>query len=713
MSLARLQKLVSIAAMLAFCACVGVAELEAVEGTTGEALKLAGLYLKLGQTDQCRAVLEPFLKSNPANVDGLVLLGRLELKQGHQDAALKAATAALAQAPDDIDAVIVKARSLSARGESVEAQKLLARVPPDELDKHEQELEGVLAAKALSIADIEKARTEKNDEALDDLMENARHALASHNVAKADKLTLQVLSEAPHNPDAIVLRADVLSQSGRADEAVALLQKLKAGRSTKGPFTEELAMASALQEAGRTDEARRAYQLVAGSSNYSDEDRDQARGALSSMNAQKALAEGDTAMDAGQAEKALALAEAALKSDPKNEEAKMLKARALAASGKAHDAVEMLRLLKSASPGGKRFEGQADYAGALAADHHYREALAAYQEIEDTPALYKAEERTSAREQMTDLRENDLAGGSVEVTGGSFEEGRLWRAISRFESSRFGSLRYSVDTEWDHVNLSRRMFHRAVEEDRFSSSVGLSTAWTSRFSSDFHVGGFESGVMAGAGLTYHPAGRTTLSLHADYNDPAHDTLQLMALDGRQHALTANFSVPLGKHVVVESMLQARQIEVNGTNAGHSVGTETQVRWHPVSLDDGLYFAYMLELKDFSGREGAFEREAQAFFGDGSAHPHSVFAAVPEHINRHALQAHESAHLTSALKAEASAELAWREETAKLEYGLTAGLLWQVSSSTTVNARLEYYSGGSGPNAGAGVLLGTVGAKWIW
>ena len=699
--------------MLALCVCFGGANLEAVESTTGEALKLAGLYLKLGQTDQCRTVLEPFLKSNPANVAGLVLLGRLELKQGHQDAALKAATAALALAPEDIDAVIVKARSLSARGDTVEAQKLLARVPPDELDKHEQELEGVLAAKALSIADIEKARAEKNDEAMDELLENARHALASRNVAKADKLTLQALREAPHNHAAIVLRAEVLSQSGRAGEAVAQLQKLKSGSSKQEPFAAELALASALQEAGRTGEARHSYQLVAGSSSYSDEDRGQARAALSSMNAQKALADGDAAMDAGQSEKALALAESVLRSDPANDEARMLKARALTNNGKASDAVEILRLLKKASPVGKRFEGQVDYAGALTAAHQYREALAAYQEIEDSPAEYKAEERTSAREQMTDLRENDLAGGSAEVTGGSFEEGRLWRAISRFESSRFGSLRYSVDTEWDHVNLSRRMFHRAVEEDRFSSSVGVNTAWTSRFSSDFHVGGFESGVMAGAGVTYHPAGRTTLSLHADYNDPARDTLQLMALDGRQHALTANFSVPLGKHVVVESMVQARQIEVNGTNIGHSVGTETQVRWHPISLDDGLYFAYMLELKDFSGREGAFEREAQAFFGDGPTSTHSVFAAVPAHINRHALQAHESASLTSSLKAEASAELAWREETAKLEYGLTAGLLWQVSASTTLNARLEYYSGGSGPNAGAGVLLGTVGAKWIW
>ncbi len=681
-----------------------------------ENLRLAGLYLKLGKADQCRATVEQVLRFNSASVDGLVLLGKLELRQGNQAAALKAADAALVLEPDNISATIVKARVLTAQGSNAEAQKMLALVPADELERHEAELEGLIAAKDGSNPSKETPQADAEDkanDALDEMLEEARHALAARQFNKAEMLAKKVLRLSPQNADAVLLRADILSECGHADEAVGLLQKLKAQTKGAGPFPDELALASALQDAGREEESRVSFQIVANGSTYSDEDRKQARAALAAIELQRSLTEGDKELDAGHAEKALALAEAALKIEPKNEEALSLKGRALVETGHPHEAVDILRLLKTTTPVGKRFDAQTDYASALSLDRQYYESFAAYQEIQDHADLYKDEERTSAKEQITELRDNSLSGGNVEFTSGSFEEGLLLRSESHFSTTRSGRMRYSLDTDWEHLKLDHRVFGVRREEDRFTSAVGFNFAWNSHYSTDFHLGTYKSGMVAGAGVIYHPSPRTTLSLHANYNDPARDSLLLMAMDGRQHDLTANITMPFGKHFLVESILQARRIEVNGSNIGSSLGTETQFQWHPISNEDNIYLAYILEYKDFRGDESAFDRETRTFLGRRAASMRDINDAIPELINRHALQAHGELKLTPSLTAEASAEIAWRQETKLREYGATAGLQWQVTHRTCLIARLEYYSGGAGPNGGAGVALASLGAKWIW
>lgn len=704
-----------LSAVVAACLLMPPANIGAAGDSAADNLKVAGLYLKLNKPDQCRAALAQVLKADPENVAGLVLLSKLELKQGNQPAALKAADAALAQAPDNISATIVKARVFTAQGRNAEAQKMLALVPADELERHEAELEGLIAAKEGTPAKDDPAADQKdtNDDALDAMLEDARHALAAHQYDKAGKLALKASTYAPDNTDAVLLRADVLSESGHPDQAVVVLQKLKAASRSKGPFADELALASALQDAGREEEARVSFEIVAKGSSFSDEDRKLARSALAEMEVQRQLAEGDKELDAGHGQKALELAEAALKIDPANEEAKSLKGRALAETGHPHEAVAILGLLKSSTPVGKRFDGQTDFASALMADHQFYESLAAYQEIEDHKDIYKADELTSAKEQITELRDNSLAGGNVEFTGGSFEEGELFRSESHFSTARFGRLRYSLDTDWEHVKLDRKQFHVEKESDRFTSLIGLNAVWNEHYSSDFHLGGYKDGIVAGAGIIYHPTPRATFSLHANYNDPARDTLLLMAMDGRQHDLTANITIPIGKHFIIESVSQARRVELNGTNIGNGLGTETQFRWHPITNEDNIYLGYTLEYRDFSGDERAFDREARAYLGRHAASLRDVTDLIPEQVNRHALQAHGEVKLNSTLTADASAEIAWRQESKLVEYGATAGLQWQVSRKTCITARVEYYSGGSGPNSGAGVILASLGAKWYW
>ena len=58
-------------------------------------------------------------------------------------------------------------------------------------------------------------------------------------------------------------------------------------------------------------------------------------------------------------------------------------------------------------------------------------------------------------------------------------------------------------------------------------------------------------------------------------------------------------------------------------------------------------------------------------------------------------------------------MAWREEASQTEFGAVAELIWKISDRASINARVEYYSGGAGPNAGEDVILGALGSRWTW
>lgn len=673
-------------------------------------MKLAGLYLKLGQLAECRAAVQKVLATQPGNVAAQVVLSKLELREGKFTAALKAAEAALALAPDELDALIVKARALSATGKQAEAQKILARIPPAELDARADDIDG---APALNQNAAVTAPVKTGEEVLDDALDGARAALAGHHLDKADKFTQQALKLAPENADAMALRADYLADAGHPAEAAVLLKKLKARHTdARTPFGEELALAFALQDAGQVDEARASFTIVANDERFPDDEQKQAREALAGSREDRLLDEGDKALDAGNIAEAARIADEALKADPNNAEAKTLHARVLAVTGHAGEAVSTLRALKAETPAGKRFDGQGAYATALAEDHQYRDSLAEWNAIADSSA-FNDEERADARDEIADLQERHLAGGMAEGLYGKFEEGTLWREKLQLNASRIGRNRWSVSGELDQIELQARLFPHRMNEDRFSTSVGLDHLISREWSVHAAIGGFADGVMANAGFTYETASGVSLTLDAAYNDLARDTLLLQAMEGRQHSLTANFMVPLGKHFAIESTVLGRQIEADGTNIGHSIGTETQVRWHPFTLTRDVYLAYVLELKDFSGKEAAFDRAAHDFFGPTAAFVPGVYDAVPDRINRHALQAHGSVLLVPNLTASAMAEVAWRQETDTTEFGALMELLWKVSSRASLNARVEYYSGGSGPNAGEDVILATLGTQWRW
>ncbi|ONF97321.1 YaiO family outer membrane beta-barrel protein [Sphingomonas jeddahensis] len=82
-----------------------------------------------GDPDRAIGLLEPVVASDPGNVDARVQLGLAQLARSDFDAAERAFTAALAQAPDYTDAHIGLARVAQRRGDTAGALAALSSVP--------------------------------------------------------------------------------------------------------------------------------------------------------------------------------------------------------------------------------------------------------------------------------------------------------------------------------------------------------------------------------------------------------------------------------------------------------------------------------------------------------------------------------------------------------------------------------------------------------
>lgn len=681
--------------------------------TPDKAAKLAGLYFKLNQNADCRATLSRLLAKSPNHLTGLVLLGKLELREKHSDAAIKAADQALSISPDDMDATVLKAYAFLAQGKEADATKLLARVPSSELDSRSEDYKIAEAATPAPDSPASGPLSKDAADILDEKLDLVRSALAKNDLSQADKLSQAALAQAPGDLQATTVRAEMLVRAGRADEAVKILQEAKdAYPKSRGPFPAELDLADAKAEAGQTAEAMSAFKAIANDERFTAEDREQARKALTEDRRSTLVAAIESALDKGQKDEATRLLTEALTLCPKCPEVRALHARVLAATGQSAAAVSQFEEIKAALPAGQKFDGQVAYAQALRGDQQYRRSAAEFSSVV-TDERFPEQDRVDARDQLDDLQRNDLAGGEAELITGKFEEGRLWRVDSQLSSTRVGRTRYLGQFDWDNVELSDTLYPRSVTKDIFSVTAGIDHRFDPNWSANLMVGGYRNGAMGNGGVVYQDAKGMALGLDLAWDAPVRDTLLITAMDGRQQAITLNAEVPMGTQFAWTATALARRVDVNDTNIGDGYGLESQFRWYPFKRERDIYVAYALELKQFNHDFTAFERESHKFFGVSEGWVPHCDEAIPERINRHALQLHGSVPLWPKLLASGTTEIAWREEASQTEFGAIAELIWKISDHASINARVEYYSGGAGPNAGEDVILGALGSRWTW
>ncbi|MBX7211184.1 MAG: tetratricopeptide repeat protein [Verrucomicrobiaceae bacterium] len=676
--------------------------------------RLAALWLKLGQNDDCRAALTKLLKDDPSSPAAHRLLARLEYRLGRYEESAKAAGVALATSPDDSDAAVIKAAALRALHRDDDAAKITGRLPLNDIVRREEALGLVTNRPALKPEDGSTASDNAPD-AADVALDKARDALQKHRLKSADELTAAALKEWPHNKAAIELRADFLCEAGRPSEAVPLYRKLKSAHDpSSGPFPQLLDMAFALNDAGLKDEAHAAFTAVVADKHLPSGDRAKAAKVLAEERENQLLAQGNAALDSGNCAEAARICDELVKTNAASSDVQLLHAGVLAAKGRHAEAATIYEQIKKAIPAARRFDSQIDYAGALAASRNYKAAAAAYDEVALSPSLYTEEEMAGARQALDDLHGDHFPRLAAEFVSGAFDEGRIWRGSSAFASMRAGARRWLANIAWDRIELEQKLFPAEKTGDRLAATAGIEQQFGADWSGSVLIGGCNAGVMGSISAEYAKPDSLGATLRLAANDPARDTLLLEAMDGRQHSLGVDVSSPLGRHFAIDATLLARQIAIGGHDIGQAAGIESQFRWHPFTVKEDTWLAYALEVKGFSARADTFNREVREFFGTNeSPLMPEVYDAVPRRINRHALLAHSTLPLTKKVAIALTGEVAYREEARKVEYSVIPELRWKIAPRAEAFARYEYDTGGAGPNTNGSVKLGTIGLKWTW
>jgi predicted Zn-dependent protease len=699
-----------------------IAQIQGAETATKETIssektiEMAGLQLKLGQTDTARDALQTVLKREPNNFNALQTLAQLEFTAENYAEADALATAALVLSPDDAKCRIIKASTLSRLGKTADASQVRSTLSASDLERCSPEL--VEESTKEDISQTEDHQPNSADQSPElDLKLNAFYAfMEKKDLQKAKDILKSLAPRWSESPDYIAASAQHSLETGNAIHAVTLLEKLRRSHpADKGAYPYRMELANAYESTQQLDKAQAIYSEVAADTNALPEQRQNASQSLFQIRQTRMLTEGDSALAAGDVSRAAALSTELVGMTPEDETIRTFQASVLKAQGRHTEAARIFSSLKAQVQPGKRFDTQLDYAGSLASARRYDEAIHAYQEIVNRPGTYTAEERKEAEKELKDLQANNLPAALVEGTYGTMNEGSVWRATGQFSSARLGNgMRLHARTGMDQISLSKGPFPEALETDRWFTVAGVEVPFSSSWAGTFYGGAYNDGGMSHALIDYNGSKGFNTSLRLAYNDPARDTYLLEALNGRQHSAAVNVMIPLAKKWALDATLGGRQIEIDGNNIGKAFDSETQLRWHPFGLETDIFVGYSLEISDFSPDEKEFKSMESRYFSKTNAlFLPSSYDAVPDSIHRHALQLHGSKNLTDKLVAGATVEAAYRQENSQVEFGATAELLWHATSLLDLNARAEYYTSGAGPNLGGDVFLGTLGLKVGW
>lgn len=685
----------------------------AAASSAEQEVEMAVLQLKLGRVDEAREKLHKVLEAQPHHFQAQRALARVEIHAKRYPDAVRAAAAALSQSPDDAQCRALQGSALLRQGQAAQGQGILSTLSAEDLQKWTEDLPADELAPKMAAAATESSASSQLDQKLDAIYT----ALAKKDVTHAAALLAEAEKHWPTEPELTVARAQYALDQGQPVTAVRLLEQLRATQGSQpGGFSYRLDLASAYEASGQRAHAMALYEQLIASPTAPAEQRATARQMQQELRQQQMLDAGDQALAMGNVKQAEHLfSELAAVSSPEDPTVLVFQANVLQAQGRHVEAARIYSSLKSQVRPGKRFDTQLDYAGSLASARRTDEAIRAYTEITESPAVYSQEERSAAQAALEELRQSSTPSALVEGTFQKMDEGSLWRLTGQASSARLqNGMRLHARSGRDDVHLSSRAYPEELRSERWFSSVGFDTDLGSKWAASVFGGAYDDGGLAHMTADYSAPSGFSSSLRLAWNDPARDTILLEALNGRQHAVAINTIVPLGSQWAWDTTLAARQIEVDGQSIGSALDSESQLRWHPYGCEKDVYLGYTLDMSDFSPQQAAFSAVEATYFQKTQAeYMPTAYDAVPDSIQRHALQAHASTHLTDSLVAGATVEVGYRNETRQVENAATAELLWHATRMLDINARVEYYTSGAGPNMGQDVFLGALGLKVAW
>ncbi len=520
-----------------------------------------------------------------------------------------------------------------------------------------------------------------------------------------------VLKSWPNHPDALALKARVLTEQGKTDEATAILEDLRAKSKSKGIFPYESEVAGVHLVRRDYDAAEAVYKGILASKAADAEMKREATKGLQDVAKSRDLAAADalvTGLDAKGAEAMLPDLKAKYPNDP---DIAILEGEIMLLKGDAAGAVSHLQAVKEKSYAGLPFPGQPELARGLYALNDLDAASAAYGDVVDNP-FYDAQARQDAQ---VDLRDLNWSRNSEFAVTGSFvseEEGDAYRVLSHLKGPIWNDWRAWAWGRLDSVSLSSDTILSDPDSERFEGGLALERRLNPFTSAALRLGGSEEDFVGGFDLTHKGARGAFYGAHFDYNQRSEDSLSLEALDGRQHKIELWSYVPITPRILLEASAYGRSVELFGESIGDGWGTEINLDY--ILTDAKLRrptvkLGYAGEVHLFNGDEVG--PEINAFTRDPlSAADRRTLANefVEEEINLHGLQLTVEGTVTPNLSYFLVAAAQWDFFDKEMQYRAATGLEYYLSERVRLTGTLEYLSAGQTANSAAGVVLGTVG-----
>ncbi len=538
----------------------------------------------------------------------------------------------------------------------------------------------------------------------DDLLKNKGPEAA---MAKSES----VLKSWPNHPDALALKARILTEQGKTDEATAILDSLRAKSKGQAIFPYESEVADVHLARKDYDAAEAVYAKILASKAADAEMRMEATQGIADVAKSRDLAAADalvTRLDAKGAEAQLVELKAKYPNDP---DIAILEAEVMLLNGDAAGAVSQLQSVKQKSYPGLPFPGQPELARGLYALNDLDAAASAYGEVLEDP-FFDAQARQDAHIDLRDL--NWSRGRELSATASfvSEEEGDAYRLFSHAKGAVWNDWRAWAWGRLDSVSLSSDSLLTDRDSDRLEGGIALERRFNPFTSGAVRLGGSENDLVAGLDLTVKGTRGAFYGAHLDYNQHAEDSLTLEVLDGRQHKVELWTTQPITPRILLEANVFGRQVDLFGESIGTGWGTE-------INLD---YILVDAKLRRPTVKIG-YAGEVSIFNGDGVSPEINDYAREPlnaaergslayelveEEINLHGLQLTVEGTVNPDLSYFLVAAAQWDFFDKDMQYRAAAGLEYFVSDRVRLTSTLEYLSSGQTSNSAAGVVLGTAG-----
>jgi tetratricopeptide (TPR) repeat protein len=566
-------------------------------------------------------------------------------------------------------------------------------------------------------------------------IENGLFAMERADMPRAQAILAKLERDYPTHRDVMGYRAIYMAKTGRAREALDLLQAKKRDAESQGlPFSQQDALADVYLEMKDYRMAIAATREILDNPLYDYNMRNAAMQKLHDIAVLQTVEAGYNALIDGRRAKAKGILASLQSFAPGRLETRVFQAEVALAYNKAAQALaELEEIRPQYTARGVPFSGQLAYGSALYRTGRWEESFQAYDEILSRPG-FSQEDIAAARSQRREILPLIRPHATFETYFTDESEGQVLSTESSYTTAWWKEWRATAFARHEYVDLQVEGIFGPRSESRIEGGVTLERRIGPNHFAEITLGGHQDGLIAGARVGRYAHQQLGWSLGYIFGQHSTESLSLMALNGRENRAEFRVSGPLSDRWVLDFVAYHHTINVDGDSIGDGYGFEgaidfiiqTETRKRPeISIG---YFGQYHKFNSVSQVPPAVRSEyRRAIVPEEQVRPalasrdeirratpanfgREVFdTLVDPETNRHGLRLTLRKQINDQWSGyiQAGGYYAFDDET--VEFMLAAGMEYYISDSAMLYAEVRYDSSGRAANTGSGVFEANLGA----